>query len=181
MIRVLFILSMLIFHDPVITLAATPAGLTFRGTGEIRYMGIFKVYDARLFTAPSASADEVLAPTCSRCLQLDYSTGLSVGQFIGAAETILKQQHSEQDLAAVRPQINLLHQNYKSVQDGDRYTLCYDSETRSTSLSLNDTLLVRVPTPEFAKVYFGIWLGEKNVIDPSLRKQLLSGFNTEKS
>jgi hypothetical protein len=174
-------LAMVIFLSPAITLAATPSDLKFRGSGEIRYMGIFKVYDAQLFTDPSASVEDVLAPTCSRCLQLDYTTGLSIGQFIGAAETILKQQHSEQTLAAVRPQINLLHQNYKSVKEGDRYTLCYDSVNRVTSLRLNDTLLVNVPTPEFATVYFGIWLGEKNAIDPRLRTQLLSGFESKES
>lgn len=69
----------------------------------------------------------------------------------------------------------MLHNAYQDVQKGDSYYLCYDAQQHQTTLTLNDTKLVTVPSAEFAKVYFGIWLGEIKPIDERLRERLLRG------
>lgn len=152
-------------------------GLELSGSGEIRYLGFIKVYDASLYTLPSINVNELLGANSSLCLSLDYSVEVSSKDFIKAAETILEKQHSPEVLAPVRPQIDLLHSSYADVGKDDNYTLCYDASTRNATLSLNGKTLVTIPSaPDFATVYFGIWLGENRPIDANLRKELVSGL-----
>ncbi len=91
------------------------------------------------------------------------------------AETILARQHSPEGITKLRKDINMLHAAYRDVQKGDSYYLCYDAPRRLTTLTLNDTELVAVPSKEFAEAYFGIWLGAVQPINEKLRNRLLSG------
>jgi len=159
--------------------ANIPQELSLSGTGEIHYLGFIKVYDATLFAPPDAMRDNVLADDCSRCLKLDYAVNLSVDNFIEAAETVLKKQHNETILTSIKPQLDLLHQNYRDVKKNDSYTLCYDAAGQQTSLVLNGNTLVTIPSTQFAAIYFGIWLGKENPIDQNLRSQLLAGLRGE--
>ena len=52
-------------------------GLTRAGTGEVRYLGIFKVYDAMLFLPGEISRNEVLSGLHSKCLKVEYRIRLS--------------------------------------------------------------------------------------------------------
>lgn len=145
------------------------------GSGEIRYLGLIKVYDASLYlNAEQARTRQVLDSDVSRCLKLDYDVPLKVEHFVEGAETIMAKQHNQATIEAVRPEIDMLHQAYRDVEPGDSYFLCYDSKSGVTSLALNAQQLVAVESPQFAELYFGIWLGEKNPIDTKLRDQLLS-------
>ena len=156
--------------------ANIPQELSLSGTGEIRYLGFIKVYEATLFAPPDAMKNDILADDCSRCLKLDYAVDLSVDNFIEAGETVLKKQQSETILAIIKPQLDLLHQNYRDVKKNDSYILCYDAVEQQTSLNLNGNTLVTIPSSQFAAVYFGIWLGEENPIDQGLRSRLLAGL-----
>lgn len=156
--------------------ATIPQELSVSGSGEIRYLGFIKVYDATLFAPPEAMKNDILTDDCSRCLKLEYAVGLSVDNFIEAGETVLKKQHSETVLASIKPQLDLLHQNYRDVEKNDSYILCYDAAEQQTSLILNGNTLVTIPSSQFASVYFGIWLGEDNPIDQGLRSELLAGL-----
>ena len=69
----------------------------------------------------------------------------------------------------------MLHSAFLDVKKGDSYYLCYDAPQRLTTLTLNDTELVAVPSKEFAEAYFGIWLGAVQPIDEKLRDLLLKG------
>lgn len=149
-------------------------GLQLRSSADIRYLGIFKVYTAYLYTAPSLASDLLLDSSSSRCLKLDYSVDLTVDNFIEAADTILQRQHEPGTLAAVQPEISSLHANYQNVREGDSYLLCYDSARTTTSLFLNDNLLVEIDSPEFAKIYFGIWLDKEDGIATELLRKLSS-------
>lgn len=174
MLRALFIDIFFIVFSIIPARADVPIGLELRGKGEIRYLGIFKVYDAYLYTDAVHKDKDVLSATCSRCLKIDYAMGLSATDIIEASEAVLKRQHEKSSLAEVQSQLELLYKNYKDVKEGDIYTLCYDSITQKTTVILNDTILVKIPSSDFAAIYFGIWLFEKNAIDERLRRQLLS-------
>jgi hypothetical protein len=87
----------------------------------------------------------------------------------------LTRQHSPEGIAKLRKEIDMLHAAYRDVQKGDSYYLCYAAPQRLTTLTLNDTALVAVPSKEFAEAYFGIWLGAVQPIDEKLRDRLLSG------
>jgi len=156
--------------------AAVPSGLKLAGTGEVYYLGIFKVYEASLYASPDRSPDDILAADSSRCLQLDYAVELSPENFIEAADTILSRQHDQKAIDSVRRELDLLNASYREVKENDRYQLCYDAETRSTSLLLNGTRLVHIPSARFAEIYFGIWLGKTSPLDEDLRVDLLSGL-----
>ena len=146
------------------TAIATADSMNLQQTGEgsVYYLGIIKVYDAKLYRSIDLQNADILSPDVSKCLHLTYSVDLERDIFIEAADKTLSNQFSEAELDAVRPYIDTLHQGYQSVEDGDIYTLCYSNENGETILALNDTPLVTIASPDFSKVYFSIWLGKEN-------------------
>jgi len=149
--------------------------LKLSGQGTAYYMKVFKVYDAQLHVGANATKANILEPNVSRCLRLNYAVDLTVDKFVLAANTVLQRQHSAAQLQRVKPLIDRVHNSYKDVKKGDIYVLCYDANTQLTRLELNDQLLVQVNSPEFAKVYFGLWLGAKAPLSAPLRASLLQG------
>jgi len=45
-----------------------------------------------------------------------------------------------------------------------------------TTLSYNGGVLVSVDSPDFAEIYFSIWLGKTDPLDETLRDDLLAGL-----
>jgi hypothetical protein len=152
---------------------ATISGMNLMGKGEVYYLGFIKVYDAALYVNTQNAGQVVMDSETSRCLKLTYDVSLTTKDFVLGAETILARQHSPEGITKLRKEIDLLHAAYRDVQKGDSYYLCYDAPQRLTTLTLNDTELVAVPSEEFAEAYFGIWLGEVQPIDEKLRDRLL--------
>lgn len=148
--------------------------MTLVGKGEVRYLGLIKVYEATLYTQDSFGEDNILNSNTSKCLQLEYAVSLSVDDFIEGANTILSRQHSLERLDQFQPEIDLINNAYKSVKEGDKYVLCYDAGDRKTTLILNDQQLVSISSPDFSTIYFGIWLGPVEPIDEKLRDNLLA-------
>lgn len=161
---------------PLVAFANIPGGLKTVGQGEAFYLGVIKVYDAQLSVSANASRTTVLDASVSRCLKLDYAVELTADKFALAADTILKRQHDAATLARFQPQISQWHDAYQDVQPGDVYRMCYDASTQMTSLLLNGKAGTNVKSAEFASLYFGIWLGEKQPIAQSLRSNLLRGL-----
>lgn len=147
-------------------------GLESIGSGQARYLGFIKVYDAELY-AEKNSSGSILNADISKCLVLTYSVDLAAEDFVDAANTILQKQHDEQTLAVLSEELDAVHKNYLNVQKGDRYTLCYTAPEEKTTLLLNDREVVSINSAQFAKLYFGIWLGSENTLDASLKKDLL--------
>ncbi len=144
------------------------------GQGEIRYMGIIKVYDASLSASRMVTGERILDKEISKCLNLHYAVSLTSDQFIRGAEAVLQRQHNKEALDAIQPQIDALNAKYRNVEEGDSYTLCYDAASKTTTLSLNNEELVNIASADFAKFYFGIWLGPDAPIDKDLRNDLLT-------
>lgn len=170
------ILTALIILAPIAAYAIIPQTFKASGSGTVRYLGFIKVYDATLYVPEQVSQQNLLDGRSSRCLQLKYNVDLKAEDFIKAAETILQEQHGEETLSRLKPQIDLLHQNYKPVKEGDSYTLCYDGLSQETKLVLNEEVLVTIQSTEFAEIYFGIWLGDKNPLSDDLRRNLIKGL-----
>ncbi len=155
------------------------SGLELHGAGEFRYLGFIKVYDAELYVQDPVAAEEILDGKTSRCLNLRYSVALKADDFRKSAVKILSRQHAPEKLERVKTEIERLHNAYREVGAGDSYSLCYDAESQTTTLSLNRQELVSIVSPEFAEVYFGIWLGDNEPLDEGLRKQLLTPAKTK--
>jgi hypothetical protein len=174
MLRAIMIFISLLLFFPGLGYA-TISGMNLVGKGEVYYMGFIKVYDASLYANTQNAGPVVMDGETSKCLKLTYDVALSVKDFVLGAETILARQHSQEGITKLRKEIDMLHAAYRNVQKGDSYYLCYDAPHRLTTLTLNDTQLVAVPSKEFAEAYFGIWLGAVQPIDEKLRDRLLSG------
>ena len=172
------IIVFLIFITPAAAFGSL-SGLEKHGTGEFRYLGFIKVYEAELYVQTPAAAEEILDGKTSRCLKLQYSVALKADDFRKSAIKILSRQHSPETLERVKSEIERLHNAYREVGEGDSYSLCYDAENQTTTLSLNQQELVSIASPEFAEIYFGIWLGENEPLDEELRKQLLTPAKTK--
>lgn len=148
--------------------------MELHGQGEAYYLKFIKVYDAALYTEQAANEDEITQGMVSTCLLLQYEVSLKQKDFIKAANTVLERQFTAEQLETVQDEIDQLHAGYVDVEDGDRYTLCYDSEKSSTTLSHNSKEVVRIISQPFAKVYFSIWLGNDSPLDDTLRDKLLA-------
>lgn len=171
MLRLLTLAAALIFWA-VATQAAVPETMKLKSSSDVRYLGLFKVYTASLYTGGDPSRQQILAPAASHCLRLDYAVDLKSDVFVEAAHTILNRQHDQATISKVQDQIDLLHASYRDVNKGDVYTLCYSSETMATRLALNSETLVEIKSPEFAAIYFGIWLEKRHGIAPELLDKL---------
>jgi hypothetical protein len=150
-----------------------PANL--RGQGQVRYLGFIKVYDASLYTENTTAGNDILDPDVSKCLELKYHVSLTPENFIEGADTVMSRQHPAEYLDSIREEITLLHKAYQPVEEGDIYLLCYQAESRTTTLSLNDKELVAIQSAPFSSAYFGIWLGQNEPLDEDLQKDLING------
>ena len=174
------LLLLIIIVSPVAASGTViPEDLRPLGEGEAYYLKFIKVYDATLFGSSNSGQNSILSRDVSKCLHLEYAVDVKGKDFIKAAQTVLNRQFSEEQLLQVKQDIDALHQGYLDVKSGDTYTLCYDSRISETTLSLNGDTLVSIDSPEFAEIYFSIWLGENRPLDNKLRNDLLTGIKDE--
>ncbi len=169
-IRIMSILltCLLLNLSTVYAMDSSPQGMALLGQGEVRYLNLIKVYSAALY-----ADQKEINQNRSRCLVLEYAVSLKPQDMIRAANKVLDEQYSEATIARFRAQIEALHNSYRKVNKGDKYSLCYNSDQQQTTLSLNNQLLVSIPSAEFAQLYFGIWLSDSAPIDRTLQRQLL--------
>lgn len=141
----------------------------YLGSARFKYL-LFDVYTAALYGPRQWLASRRFSADAPSELIIEYHRPISAAQFAEAANDILSEQYTELS-AELKADIVKLHQAYRDVQAGDRYTLSYTPES-GTSLSLNDKLLVTIPGAEFAEHYFGIWLHPERPLDGKLREKL---------
>ena len=126
------------------------------------------VYDARLWRgAAPVAADWTSAPLA---LELQYLRGL-VGKQI--AERSLKEMRRQRDLTDDEASrwLSAMLQVFPDVKAGDRIT-GFLVPGMGARFAINGQMKGDVRDPEFAKLFFGIWLSEKTS-EPALRRALL--------
>lgn len=131
------------------------ANVTQVGAGTARW-GLFKVYDAAFFTEAEVTLAQALSEQIPARLELCYARGVSVEDFIEGASYGLPESLSDELEQAVKR----LHAAYQPVKQGDCYQLDFQPG-QGTALLLNGRELVRIDTPGFKALYFGIWLGQR--------------------
>lgn len=144
--------------------------LTLQSVGLLRYRILFKGYVAALYLEEGTSPGEVLEDVSKR-LELEYFWSIAGEQFGPVAESTLERNLDARSLERLRPRVEALHAKYQDVKPGDRYALTY-LPGEGTELAKNGVRLALVPGEDFARAYFGIWLGE-TPLDRGLRDQLL--------
>ncbi len=141
-----------------------------RNAALYRYLSLISVYAAGLYLPVEAEGDFCRADTPKR-LELSYLVEISAADFVRSASHVLGKNLSPEERAALADRIETLHQAYRDVEKGDRYSLTYIPE-HGTELALNGNVLAKVVGADFACAYFGIWLGG-DPIDDGLRDKLL--------
>ena len=142
-----------------------------KASAPVHYARIFHVYDAALYGPAELPARALAAVPVTACLVIEYRMDVSAARLREAAETVLRRQQA--DLTPLAARIARLHAAYRDVVEGDRFALCHAPES-GTTLLLNDEVLVTVEGDDFARAYFGIWLGEEPIAPP-LREAVLEG------
>jgi hypothetical protein len=144
--------------------------LRLHGMGLLRYRVVFKGYVAALYLPEGVSGEDALEDVTRR-LELSYFWSIGAEDFANAADRLLERELNAAQLAPLRLRIDALHRAYRDVRPDDRYSLTY-FEGVGTELRLNGELLVLIPGADFARAYFGIWLGSQ-ALDDDLRDALL--------
>lgn len=140
------------------------------GTGLLRYRVVFRGYVAALYLPEGVPGERALDDVPRR-LELSYFWSIDGEDFGEAANQLLARSLGERELEALKPKLERLHRAYRDVRPGDRYALTYVPDV-GTELRLNDEQLVTIPGEDFARAYFGIWLGDEP-LDEGLRDKLL--------
>ena len=146
------------------------APLALHGTGLLRYRVVIKAYVAALYLEPDTPGEAVLGDVPKR-LEIEYFWGIPGEAFGRTADAFLARTLEPAQLEQLAPRLAALNRLYRDVEPGDRYALTYRPGV-GTELALNGRPLGVVPGADFARAYFGIWLGEEP-IDAALRRQLL--------
>jgi hypothetical protein len=147
--------------------AAEIAGARLQGSQLFRYFG-FRVYDIGLWVGERAVddnwADRPLA------LAISYQRKLGGEQI---AERSLEEMQGLADVSAADGQrwLQAMKRLFPDVNSGDRLTGVL-LPGQGARFFLNGRLLGDVAEPEFARLFFGIWLASRTS-EPAMRDALL--------
>lgn len=156
---------------PVMLVDETGGTMELKGAGLARYAVFVRIYGAGLYGPEGVSAADLLERGDPKRLEIEYFVDVGASDLALAANTILERQLTTEQLRALEPRVRQLHQAYRNVRPGDRYVMEYLPE-QGTVLRLNGEPLITVEGRDFARAYFGIWLGE-HPLSRSLRDALL--------
>ena len=148
--------------------------LVLNGAG-IRTKAIFKVYVVSLYE-PAKAADlaGVLAKGPRR-VQMNLLRNLSADDLVNALVDGLKEANSEQEAAAVKPQVDqmvTIMKAFGEVKEGNVVTL--DFVDGATLIGFNGAAKGTIAGEPFNRALTKIWVGDKPV-QADLKKAMLGG------
>lgn len=153
------------------------AALQLNGAG-LRTRAIFKVYVAGLYVPQkSADASALLAQKGPRRISITMLRSVDADSFSGALNDGLRANHTEAQVAALKPQIDTLNANLKAVGEakkGDVIHFEYLPES-GTRVTVNGQARgAAIPGEDFFAAVMRVWIGDKPV-DGDLKKGLTRG------
>lgn len=160
--------------EPAAQVAGQP--LVLNGAG-LRTRAFFKVYVAGLYV-PQKSTDpkSLLTQKGPRRVAIHLLRDVDAETFTGALNDGFKANHSEQDLAAMKAQLEQFNTNMKAVGEvkkGD--TVFLDLTGGGTQLVVNGQPRgAAIPGDEFYTALLRIWIGDQPA-DAALKKGMLGG------
>jgi Chalcone isomerase-like len=153
------------------------AALQLNGTG-VRTRAIFKVYAAGLYVPQKATtAAALLAQKGPRRLSLTMLRNVDADSFAGPLNEGLRNNHTEAQIAAFKPQIDGMNAALKAIDEAKKGDVLHfeylpDSGTRITVNGQQKG--PNMPGEDFFAAMLRIWLGDKPA-DADLKKGLLGG------
>jgi hypothetical protein len=151
--------------------------LQLNGAG-VRTRLMFKVYAAGLYVPQkSKSAPELLAQKGPRRVAIGMLRDVGADTFAGSLNDGLKANHSEQQLAGFKTQIETLNANMKSVGEakkGDQVNFEFVPEAGTRIIVNGQPRGAAIPGEDFFQAVLRIWIGDKPA-DADLKKAMLGG------
>ncbi len=139
------------------------------GKGRLTFFG-FHVYDARLWAAPGFRAESFAGRPLA--LELHYFRGFDNEAVAERSITEMRRSVAISDEQATKWRMAMT-KVLPDVKKGDRVMGVHKPGV-GASFWMNGKALGDIPDPEFAKLFFGIWLSPATS-QPALRTALLSG------
>jgi hypothetical protein len=161
--------------EPTATVGGT--ALQLNGVG-VRTRAIFKVYVAGLYVPQKANAAAALiAQKGPRRLALTMLRNVDADSFAGPLNEGLRNNHTEAQLAALKPQVDGMNAALKAIDEAKKGDVLHfeylpDSGTRITVNGQQKG--PNMAGEDFFAAMLRIWLGEKPA-DADLKKGLLGG------
>ena len=152
---------------PPTEVASELPGPKLLGSGQLRFMGL-RIYEARLWLGAAPLAADWAA--VSLALELEYARGLSGAQIAERSITEMRRQ-GEMTAADAERWLGALQQIVPDVKSGDRIT-GVNVPGMGARFFINGRLKGDIRDPQFARLFFGIWLSPKTS-EPALRDALL--------
>jgi hypothetical protein len=146
--------------------------LVLNGAG-VRSRAIFKVYVASLYLPAKAGDLQSVLSKAPRRIQLNLLRKLSADQLVDALNDGLRDNNSDAELAAIKPQIDELAsamRAFKEVKQGDVVALDYADGT--TRIVWNGEANGSIAGEPFNRALMRIWLGE-HPVQSDLKRALL--------
>ena len=151
--------------------------LVLNGAG-IRTRAIFKVYAAGLYVPEKSSAPAtLLAQKGPRRVSIGMLRSVDADTFAEALNDGLKNNLSEPQLEAMKPQIDALNANLKALGEakkGDNILFEFAPDAGTRIIVNGQPKGAAIPGEEFFTAVLRVWIGEKPV-DGSLKKGMLGG------
>jgi hypothetical protein len=151
--------------------------LVLNGVG-LRKRAVFKVYVVGLYVpTKGTNAAAIINEKGARRASLRMLRDVDADSFVGAFNDGLRANHSEAQLAALKPQIESFNSTLKAIGEakkGDVINFDFTPDG-GTRITLNGQPKgVAIPGHDFYAAVMRIWLGDKPV-DDGLKKGMLGG------
>jgi len=151
------------------------ADLVLNGAG-LRKKLFFKIYVAALYLPKkTANAGEIIDSREPRRITLHLVRDLDADALIGALKEGLQHNHSESELAALKPDIERFEGVMRAVGNariGDVVGIDFSGD--ATVVSFNGQARGSIPGAAFGRALLKVWLGDKPA-DADLKRALLGG------
>lgn len=155
---------------PGYTAVAPLRGVRFAGQGVLRFLG-FDIYRARLWVGPGFSAEQYAEHPLA--LELTYHREFTAQAIAKRSIEEMRRVGRFSAEQGTRWQ-DALQAALPDVKSGDRLVGLYQPGA-GVVFKIGGRVVGEVPDPEFARLFFGIWLSPKTS-EPALREQLMAAL-----
>jgi hypothetical protein len=144
--------------------------LELSGVGELRYLGLVKIYDGALYLPAEANSNQVLENIAKR-LEVRYVRSFKSKDLGPATIAGIKKNVDPETYARLESRIAYHNGLYDDIAPGDRVSLTYIPAV-GTQLEINGATKGTIEGADFARALFSMWVGEKP-FDRVFKKALL--------
>ena len=145
------------------------------GVAVLKWAIFFDVYAGGLYLPEDVSVTQWTEDVPKK-LELSYFRNIEAKGFADSSDKLLRENLSPQEYKTLSTRLQTFYTFFEDVSPGDRYSVVY-IPGKGTELRLNNESKGSVSGHDFARAYFGIWLGD-NPIKKNFKDDLLgSGGN----